>query len=90
MLRIIVQVELGGTYEDVLSLLIEAVRMDDLPAETNCRYTPTVADMIGPVEPSETTVATTDLVKWLGSFPRNNVSPRSEESGERVICRDWK
>lgn len=75
----LVQEKVCGSYDDAVSLLIEAAAERDLPADIKLRINPYTADIIGPVEPSETTVATAEVVKWLGSLPRNDMPGRSEE-----------
>ncbi len=59
---------LGGKYEDALSLLIEAVSDDTLPAQITPLINEWSGNIIGKVDPLTTTVATADLLMWLESI----------------------
>ena len=70
----LVQDKIGGGYDDARSLLIDAVADGDLPAQIRPSIDPYTAKTIGPVEASETTVATADVAIWLGALRRNDAS----------------
>ncbi|MEO6984197.1 MAG: hypothetical protein ABI155_02485 [Paralcaligenes sp.] len=64
----IVLEQLGGTYRDALSLLIESAINKSFPADLVPRINQWSGKIIGPVEPSKSTVATADLSAWLATL----------------------
>lgn len=74
----IVQEQLGGTYEDALSLLVESAINKSFPADLIPKINRWNGGIIGPVEPSESTVATADLLVWLATL--SDVAPEDSDS----------
>jgi len=69
----LIQDKIGGGYDDALSLLIEAVKDGDLPAEVSPDIDPWSEVKIALVDPSKSTVATADVAAWLPSLRRNDM-----------------
>ena len=76
--------EIGGNYDDTLLLLIEAVMNGDLGAEIKHSIEPYSGTIAAAVEASETSLATADLAKWLGSLRTNDISRESKELAENA------
>jgi hypothetical protein len=74
--------KLGGRYDDALSLLVEAVSDKSLPADVKPIINPYHGVIIDTVEPSNTSVATADLLTWLESVCR--ISHTQESVADRA------
>ncbi|WP_040039610.1 hypothetical protein [Noviherbaspirillum autotrophicum] len=61
----IVAVELGGGYDDALSLVLEAVKDEDLKADAKPAINEWNGAVVDPVDPHATTIAVSDLLSWM-------------------------
>lgn len=61
----IVICEIGGKYEDVLGLLVEAAEGNELPADIQPRTNIYTGTIIEKIDPSKSSVRTIDLIAWI-------------------------